>query len=153
MASGADPTSGNDGENLRKGWRGEIHGLFLGGLAGFGLDLAHLWASWWPDSFESHPTLWETFNDRSKFNSGARFFIFLIFRIFGASRIGPTAIAADRGKPAEGAKTWATQNEGCSRSSMDRARPLSGRACGNTLMNMIALNINIRVNIKTKTNK
>ena len=56
---------GNDGENsffvifryllVSKG----------GGLAGFGLDSVHFRASRRPDSSESDPTLWESFDERS----------------------------------------------------------------------------------------
>merc|ERR1739844_79114 len=43
------------------------------GVGGFGLYSGHFRALWWPDSFVSHPTLWETFKESSIRASGAEF--------------------------------------------------------------------------------
>merc|ERR1739836_359210 len=55
-----------------------------GGWVRFGLDSAHFRASWRPDSSESDPTLWESFDESSRGATGAelrafRFFFFSIF--------------------------------------------------------------------------
>ena len=62
-----------------------------GGLARFGLDSAHFRASWRPDSSESDPTLWESFDESSRGATGAElraFRFFLIFDFFKSSVSG-----------------------------------------------------------------